>query len=768
MLNIRIAPAILLLALVGGLQAQQAQYTTPVTSVPRLVRISDTFHPANTVPAAAVENVTLSIYKEQEGGASLWQETQNVTLDSENRYSVLMGSTLNDGMPPELFSSGEPRWLGVRFNRAGETEQPRVQMTSVPYALKASDSDTLGGLPATAYLRAPAIAASSVGTALGAGVSLTSRGMLGGLSPETRPLKPLAVTANYIPEFTSGAGALGDSVLYQNSGQIGLGTLSPLDFLHVTFTNTTGQFIGYAVQNLGSTATSYSGMQIFDQTGKLGLFQGFNNSTHEYRINNVGPSGAINFLIGSSSKLYVANNGNIGIGTSTPGAVLDVNGKVRATTSNPSGLGVEGIVTATSGAAVGVYGLSSSPAGYGVQGHSNTNVGVFGSTGGGVLTYGVEGSSTGGTGVLGVGSIGVAGRAASGGYSGFFTGGPVEVVGNGNNLLAGDPGCGSGYAGVGFLVSGNMSGCTNYALLGGANGSTYINSGGTATIHFRSNNNELVTIDNSGNVDVIGQNGGGKLTVAGQTKISTANSGGALVVTNTASGTGVQGTAGEGRGGIFVNNSTTHPALQAQNNADNKTEAFWAGGGGTKFGVCIIDTSGNLLCSGSKSAVVPVDRGAHRVALYAVESPENWFEDMGSGQLSNGSARIDLDPTFAQTVNTGVEYHIFLTPKGDCKGLYVGNESAASFEVHELGGGASNIVFDYRIVAKRIGYEDIRLADFTERFKRLDEQRTELWRSSRAQAIEAAPTPKPRNTSMANPVEPAVPTRAIQAGKQHR
>jgi hypothetical protein len=55
----------------------------------------------------------------------------------------------------ELFSSNEPRWLGVQFNRPGEVKQPRVQLVSVPYALKASDADTLGGLPASAYLRTP-------------------------------------------------------------------------------------------------------------------------------------------------------------------------------------------------------------------------------------------------------------------------------------------------------------------------------------------------------------------------------------------------------------------------------------------------------------------------------------------------------------------------------------------------------------------------------------------------------------------------------------
>ena len=44
-------------------------------------------------------------------------------------------------------------------------------------------------------------------------------------------------------------------------------------------------------------------------------------------------------------------------------------------------------------------------------------------------------------------------------------------------------------------------------------------------------------------------------------------------------------------------------------------------------------------------------------------------------------------------------------------------KTPASFEVHELGGGRSNITFDYRILATRRGYEDIRLADKTKEFE---------------------------------------------------
>jgi hypothetical protein len=141
-----VSTVLLCLLAATALHAQQPPSST-VTTVPRLVRVTSAFVPANGLPVAPVETVTLAIYAEETGSTPLWQETQHVAVDAAGRYTVLLGATLPDGLPMDLFASGEARWLGRRFERSGEGEPARGLLASVPYALKASDADTLGGRP---------------------------------------------------------------------------------------------------------------------------------------------------------------------------------------------------------------------------------------------------------------------------------------------------------------------------------------------------------------------------------------------------------------------------------------------------------------------------------------------------------------------------------------------------------------------------------------------------------------------------------------------
>ncbi len=136
----------------------------------------------------------------------------------------------------------------------------------------------------------------------------------------------------------------------------------------------------------------------------------------------------------------------------------------------------------------------------------------------------------------------------------------------------------------------------------------------------------------------------------------------------------------------------------------------WAGGFTTPagHGVHISTPVGKTALSvtgGNKSAVVRTEGGSR--LLYTEESTEVWFTDYGFGKLQNGVAVIAIDPVFAQTVNLDEPYHVFIQPYGDAS-LYVTNRTPTGFEVR-LHDGNSDVEFSYRIVARRLGYEDSRL-----------------------------------------------------------
>ena len=138
-----------------------------------------------------------------------------------------------------------------------------------------------------------------------------------------------------------------------------------------------------------------------------------------------------------------------------------------------------------------------------------------------------------------------------------------------------------------------------------------------------------------------------------------------------------------------------------------------------------LNISGNLTVSGTKSSAAKLQNG-REVALYAVESPENWFEDFGSAELKGGAAWVPLDASFAEATNAAITYHVFLTPSGDSNGLYVARKTAAGFEVREHGGGSSSVAFDYRIVVRRRGYEAIRMAEVQHDVKTAEASRQHL------------------------------------------
>jgi hypothetical protein len=121
-----------------------------------------------------------------------------------------------------------------------------------------------------------------------------------------------------------------------------------------------------------------------------------------------------------------------------------------------------------------------------------------------------------------------------------------------------------------------------------------------------------------------------------------------------------------------------------------------------------VSVFGNFAVTGSKFAVVKGGDGKYG-GMYAVESPECWFEDFGEGTLAAGKAEIKLDPQFAQHVHTD-KYHVFITEHGENNSLHVANRAATGFAIEAdaatlkaKGKAAATVsgTFSWRVVAKR-------------------------------------------------------------------
>ncbi len=152
-------------------------------------------------------------------------ETQNATADSNGHYTVLLGSTKPEGLPAELFTSEQARWVGVQVS--GQAEQPRVLLVSAPYALKAGDAETIGGLPPSAFVLAAQV---TIGSATSSGTVATVP------PPAATDVTTTGGTLNFLPIF-NGADTIIDSAVFQTgsgtTAKVGINTTTPATRLDV-------------------------------------------------------------------------------------------------------------------------------------------------------------------------------------------------------------------------------------------------------------------------------------------------------------------------------------------------------------------------------------------------------------------------------------------------------------------------------------------------------------------------------------------------------
>lgn len=118
----------------------------------------------------------------------------------------------------------------------------------------------------------------------------------------------------------------------------------------------------------------------------------------------------------------------------------------------------------------------------------------------------------------------------------------------------------------------------------------------------------------------------------------------------------------------------------------------------------------HVIANGTKTASVGTTKGNQ--LLYVTETPEVWFEDIGRAKLINGQVTVYLDSLFTETIFVDETHpmHVFVQAEGECEDLYV-IPGTNSFVVKEKNGGNSNASFSFRIMAKRLHFQDHRFGN---------------------------------------------------------
>jgi hypothetical protein len=271
----------------------------------------------------------LSIIDGAENGEVVYQETQEVTTNQYGLYNIQIGTgTGTFGNFKSIAWEKSNKYIRVEVDMlsgAGFEQLATTQLLSVPYALYANSAGT-------------ADQANNV--------------------RQTR-----AGSANYLSKFdaTGSSSAEINSQLFDNGTSVGLGTTSPLAKFHVRTNNgaeirlqntgvgnTSSRFTFYADAGTSFTTTNdYAVMNKYTSaaTGTpapgfpLRSLYAFSNTKGGMFFCTAANLGFGQYVPATNTyltRLFVDSaTGNVGIGTITPGARLEVNGQVKITGGAP-------------------------------------------------------------------------------------------------------------------------------------------------------------------------------------------------------------------------------------------------------------------------------------------------------------------------------------------------------------------------------------------------------------------------------------------------
>jgi hypothetical protein len=360
--------------------------------IPKKINYQGKVTDSSGLPLVGSHSIVFGIYEAADGGSPIWSETTTVEADSSGVFSALLGS-----VNPVEVSFAATRWLEVTID--GQVLKPRRELVSMPYAYQASNADALGGRPAEAFADSSvdghsldaadgnpedAVYVDNYGR-VGIGTSTpatfldvrTFGSAEGGVSPYGEVLGHFKISGSdahsaisidaqpgkdAILYFAQNGAAMWDlrndtdigdkfqlrwhrgstvrAVTVDSSGYVGITTTTPNGPLHVQ-----------------SNLSINSGTRLTDRVAPLVVGDGDGTNPclliDGNQIEQADTSDLVFINYNSPADVALAQGGgNVGIGTITPDAKLEVAGQVKVT-AGPSGSGLlltsgyEGIGTTT-------------------------------------------------------------------------------------------------------------------------------------------------------------------------------------------------------------------------------------------------------------------------------------------------------------------------------------------------------------------------------------------------------------------------------------